>query len=320
MKRHLEIVTWTVIVALGAGLLLCGKVGAETLYGVETPPLRSRAEVEALLAKAPKPPAEDALRQLTVLLVGSGQDHGPKVHSHDVWLKRWKVLLGGKGPEDEPKVNMYRPEMKKDRDKILAGSSKVKVLTTMDWPSKEQFSSADVIFLYRNPGCWKRKDSIRQIAAFLDRGGGLILAHYVLWYDSEELVDVLGLAMQKGSRYKHKKATLKIPKPGHPIMLGLPDTIVLADEVFWNFRGDQSKLTALATSDEKLGEEVRPEPVIWAYERGKGRVVGCTLGHFNWTFDDPYFRIILLRGLAWAAGESPYRFDPLVLRGIPLQD
>jgi type 1 glutamine amidotransferase len=69
-----------------------------------------------------------------------------------------------------------------------------------------------------------------------------------------------------------------------------------------------------------VGDKVSAEPVIWAYERGKGRVVASTLGHFDWTFDDPYFRTILLRGIAWAAGESPYRFDPLILRGIPLKD
>jgi hypothetical protein len=28
----------------------------------------------------------------------------------------------------------------------------------------------------------------------------------------------------------------------------------------------------------------------------------------------------LLRGIAWSAGESPYRFDPLILRGIPLKE
>jgi type 1 glutamine amidotransferase len=48
--------------------------------------------------------------------------------------------------------------------------------------------------------------------------------------------------------------------------------------------------------------------------------VASTLGHFDWTFDDPFFRTILLRGIAWAAGDSPYRFDPLILRGIPLKD
>jgi hypothetical protein len=54
--------------------------------------------------------------------------------------------------------------------------------------------------------------------------------------------------------------------------------------------------------------------------RSKGRVFGCVPGHYTWTFDDPYFRLLLLRGMAWAAGESPYRFDSLVLRGVSLRD
>lgn len=29
---------------------------------------------------------------------------------------------------------------------------------------------------------------------------------------------------------------------------------------------------------------------------------------------------ILLRGIAWAAGETTYHIDPLILRGIPLKD
>jgi type 1 glutamine amidotransferase len=103
-------------------------------------------------------------------------------------------------------------------------------------------------------------------------------------------------------------------------MHGLPDTFTIADECFWNLQGDRSKVIALATSDEIVGDQVSAEAVIWAYERGKGRVVASTLGHFDWTFDDPFFRTILLRGIAWAAGEPPYRFDPLILRGIPLKD
>jgi type 1 glutamine amidotransferase len=55
--------------------------------------------------------------------------------------------------------------------------------------------------------------------------------------------------------------------------------------------------------------------MFWTHQPGPGRVFGCVLGHYTWTFDDPYFRVLVLRGIAWAAGESPYRFDPLVLRG-----
>ncbi len=296
-------------------------LASETLYGVTTPPLRSRAEVDAVLAAAPQPQVESALRPLTILIAGGAKDHFPKTHSHDRLLDRWKVLVGGKGPDDEPLVNMYRPQVDFDGGMNFTGLPKVKVLTTLDWPTAEQFASVDVMFFYQHPGCWNSLARIKQMEAYVDRGGGLVLSHYVLWNDDAELVNLFGLAMQKRiSQYKHKEVALHVPSPVHPIMLGLPDQIVFADEVYWNFIGDRTKVTELATSDEMVENQLRREPVIWTYERGKGRVVASTLGHFDWTFDDPLFRTILLRAMAWAAGDSPYRFDPIVLRGIPLLD
>jgi type 1 glutamine amidotransferase len=297
-----------------------GLARAETLYGVDTPDLRSRAEVEAVIGKTPTPAADAGLRPLTVLLAGGTKDHLPKTHSHDVLPKRWQVLLGGAGPGDDTTTNMYRPQNDADGAAIAAGSPRVTALSTLDWPTDDQFAAADVILLYQNPQCWKDAKHLRQIEAFLDRGGGLVLSHYVLWHASAALADLLGLAKGNDSRYKHKVVTLEVPESRHPIMHGLPATFTIADECFWNLQGDRGKVTALATSDESVGESVSAEPVIWACERGKGRVVASTLGHFDWTFDDPFFRTILLRGMAWAAGEPPVRFDHLVLRGIPLKE
>lgn len=305
---------------LAASAALLELAQAETLYGVETPELRSRSEVEAVLGKAPKPAAEASLRPLTILLAGGAKDHLPKTHSHDVLPKRWQVLLGGAGPGDEAVTNMYRPQVEADRALIAAGSPRVKALSTLEWPTEEQFATADVIVLYQHPKCLSDAKHQQQIEAFLNRGGGLVLSHYVLWNASPALPDLLGLAKGKDSQYKHKVITLKLPEPRHPIMHGLPGTFTLAEECFWNLQGDRSKVTALATSDEVVGDKVCAEPVIWAYERGKGRVVASTLGHFDWTFDDPFFRTILLRGIAWAGGESPYRFDALITHGIPLND
>ena len=305
--------------AASAGLLAAAQAETENTYGVEEPELRSRAEVEAVLGQAPKPATDAGLRPLTILFAGGAKDHPPRSHSHDVLPKRWKVLLGGAGPGDEAVTNMYRPQVEADRALITAGSPHVKALSTLDWPTEGQFAMADVIVLYRHPKCLSDAKHQQQIDAFLNRGGGLVLSHYVLWNASPPLADLLGLAKGADSRYKHKVITLKLPQSPHPIMHGLPGTFTVADECFWNLQGDRSKVTALATSDEIVGDQIRAEPVIWAYERGKGRVVASTLGHFDWTFDDPFFRTILLRGIAWAAGESPYRFDPLILRGIPLK-
>ncbi len=308
------------VLAASASLAELAKGETENTYGVETPELRSRAEVAAVLDKAPKPQADASLRPLTILLAGGAKDHPPRSHSHDVLPKRWQVLLGGAGPGDEAVTNMYRPQVEADRALITSGLPHVKALSTLEWPTDEQFATADVIVLYQHPKCLSDATHQQQIEAFLNRGGGLVLSHYVLWNASAALADLLGLAKAKDSRYKHKVVTLRVQKTRHPIMHGLPDTFTIADECFWNLQGDRSKVTALATSEEIVGDQVSAEPVIWAYERGKGRVVASTLGHFDWTFDDPFFRTILLRGIAWAAGEPPYRFDPLILRGIPLKD
>lgn len=308
--------------ALAASTGLLAKAGAEPghTYGVRTPEPRSRAEVAAVLGKAPKPAAEASLRPLTILFAGGAKDHPPRSHSHDVLPTRWKVLLGGAGPGDGAVTNLYRPQVEADHALVTAGSPHVNASSTLEWPTEEQFATADVIMLYQSPQCWKDAGHLPQIEAFLNRGGGLVLSHYVLWHASPALANLLGLAKGKDSQYKHKVVTLKLPEPRHPIMQGLPDTFTLADECFWNLQGDRSMITALATSDETVGDKVSAEPVIWAREHGKGRVVASTLGHFDWTFDDPFFRTILLRGIAWAAGESPCRFDPLILRGIPLKD
>ena len=160
--------------AASAGLLAHAQAEPENTYGVQTPNLRSRAEVNAVLAKAPKPAAAASLRPLTILFAGGAKDHPPRSHSHDVLPKRWKVLLGGAGPGDEAVTNMYRPEVEADLALITAGSARIKALSTLDWPTEEQFATADVIMLYQNPQCWKDARHLAQVEAFLNRGGGLV--------------------------------------------------------------------------------------------------------------------------------------------------
>ena len=140
--------------AASSGLLELAQAETVNTYGVETPELRSRAEVAAVLGKAPKPQAEASLRPLTILFAGGAKDHPPRSHSHDVLPKRWKVLLGGAGPGDEAMTNLYRPQVEADQALITAGSPQVKALSTLEWPTGEQFATADVIMLYQNPKCW----------------------------------------------------------------------------------------------------------------------------------------------------------------------
>ena len=295
------------------------------LWAAESPKPRSRSEFEAVLAKAPKLPTRRKLRELNIVLVAFKKDHGPNEHDYPLWQKRWAVLLGGKEAGQEKQVNLYGPAPKAKRG--LAGAPKVKVSTANGWPSKEQLKTADLIAAF----CYVQWDEqkLRDLEKFLSRGGGFVILHPAVIVPkgkdvTEQLSKLIGLAWEYDyTRWRHGPVDLKIAASDNPICLGLPRTIHLLDEAYWPLKGDLSKVTVLATSDETISEDsqqTKPEPMFYTYEYGKGRVFSCILGHYTWTFDDPYFRILLLRGMAWAAGESPYRFERLVLRGIPLSE
>jgi type 1 glutamine amidotransferase len=74
----------------------------------------------------------------------------------------------------------------------------------------------------------------------------------------------------------------------------------LTDETYWAFHGNEKRINVLANSIEENAAQTQ----LWVYENGKGRVFGSIPGHYNWTFDDPLYRVIVLRGIAWAAQQK----------------
>ena len=298
----------------------------------EAPAPRPRAEVEAILAKSPAPPPADRLRPLRIVLLADVKDHGPGEHDYPLWQKRWKVLLGGQAEGEPLQANLHALLSPVEQDKLAAGAAKVEVTTAWQWPTPQQFQSADLLVMFCYPSGDQRRvwsdERMAQLDQFLGRGGGFVVIHSAT-YTALKLppagdhprVDLTGLVFDGTIQVRHGDMDVKITAPDHAICAGLPGTMRFIDEPYWPPRGDLSKVTVLASSDERVGEsgEPSPQPMFWTYQRGKGRVYGCVLGHYNWTFDDPLFRMLLLRGMAWAAGESPYRFDPLVLRGAAVR-
>jgi type 1 glutamine amidotransferase len=67
-------------------------------------------------------------------------------------------------------------------------------------------------------------------------------------------------------------------------------------------------------------EEGKPQPLFWVREEGTGRVFVSIPGHYAWTFDDPLFRLLVLRGIAWAAGASVDRFNDLIMPGARVKE
>jgi type 1 glutamine amidotransferase len=59
---------------------------------------------------------------------------------------------------------------------------------------------------------------------------------------------------------------------------------------------------------------------MWTREAGVGRVFVSIPGHFRWTYDDPLYRILIFRGMMWAAHQPMDRLAPLVMAGARVEE
>ena len=306
----------TSLAPLGLALLLTASLSVQ-IRAATPPPPPKRSDVQRVLAVArERQPERPAERSLQIVLLADRKDHGADEHDYPRWQSRWALLLGGSAASSAAAANLYGPD--RVDPSVSLGAPHVRVATADQWPSAAQWKAADVIvaFCYL---AWT-PERIAQLDQFLDRGGGLVVIHSATWTKPQpaaEVATVLGVGGFQ--RWRHGAVSLETLQPDHPICLGLPSMLPLEDESYWPPTPpiDPAKVQVLAGSKEQTepGQpDVALQPMFWTYQRGRGRVFGCVLGHYSWTFDDPYFRLWLLRGIAWAASENPYRFDELALR------
>jgi len=191
-------------------------------------------------------------------------------------------------------------------------AEKTTVETADDWPTAAQLKAADVLVFYQQ-GKWT-PERARDMDAFLARGGGAVYIHYAVdgGTDAPGFAQRIGLAWQGGrSKFRHGPLDVDFaPGVDHPISRNF-DRVHFHDESYWNLVGEPSDVKLLATGV----EEDKPQPLFWTLEPHGGRVFVSIPGHFSFTFDDPLFRILMLRGIAWAGRESVDRFNELALPG-----
>ncbi len=236
------------------------------------PVARTRAEFERFRPATP-PPVDG--KPMSIVLVASKQDHGPGQHDYPAWQAKWR--------------------------RLLAGIPGTRVETAWEWPDAAQFAGADVLVFY----CWNHDWSearLAQVDAFQRRGGGMALIHAAVIADQrpEDLALRIGLAAQPGRvGYRHMPFELNFAKD-NPLTRGLPASLPFLDEPYWPMVGDVGGVSVLASAE----VDGKPRPLVWTTTRGSGRVFASIPGHYAWTLDDPLWRVLALRGIAWAAGRD----------------
>lgn len=267
--------------------LLVSPLEPATLEITGEPPARRRGEIAAAITNAAT--AQNEAKPLHILLAAGPKDHGPSEHDYPLWQKRWEKLLG------------------------LADG--IKISTAFGWPNAEQFQKADVIVFYSNNPGWSGKRG-EELDRFLNRGGGLVYIHYAVdgHTNVTELSERIGLAWRGGaSKFRHGPLDMQLHE--HPLSKGI-DRLKLVDESYWQLKGDKKRVQLLATGV----EDGAPQPLMWTREQGKGRVFVSIPGHYTWTFDDPLFRLLLLRGICWSGHQPINRLAELATIGARLAD
>ena len=156
-----------------------------------------------------------------------------------------------------------------------------------------------------------------ELDEFQKRGGGLVYIHFAVdGHDAAAaLSERIGLAWRGGqSKFRHGELDMELPLD-HPITRGL-SRLNLHDESYWDLTGDPNAIRVLATNV----EDGKARPLLWTYQRGEGRVFVSIPGHYTWTFDDPVFRAVLLRGICWAAHQPENRLEHLAPLGARITD
>ena len=264
----------------------------------QRPVLRDRAEVQRIMGSVE---GTHPSRDLHIVWVwGVDKNHAPGFHEYVKVRDLFSGLLGG-----TPRVTVENAE---------------------HFPSKSQWEKADLVVFYLQMKPMKPAQ-FDMMDAYLKRGGGMVAIHaaFIQGPVGGEVSKRFGLAWD---RRKTQWGVLPIPAKidssrSHGIFDGFAQELNLVDEHYWALGGKTEEITLLATAQagpDKASKgppkseqlDGRQWPLFWTKEVGKGRVFGSVPGHNLFTFNDPYFRIVLLRGMAWAMDESFDPFKPLV--------
>ena len=270
------------------------------------------------------PRPNDPLPKAEVLKL-TGNWEGAKVSRdiHILWLY---------GPEDHGGGEHDYIRVKELFVPMLKSIARVTVEEAYLFPSKDQFDRADLMIQFLHlPDLTNQQ--LEHFQGFVNGGGSVVSIHESCIIRplarAEKLAKCIGCSW-KGNRDSHwGKFSHDHPlflKTDHPAFKGLPELVRLNDESYWSLLKREevevigtiapAKDNAGSSFEDVLGSSDARSEAFWTYSSGKGRVFGTTTGHYTYTYFDPIYRLLLLRGIAWCLEEDPAPFMPLVFHGI----
>ena len=160
--------------------------------------------------------------------------------------------------------------------------------------------TTDVLLLSNNKPL--DKNTRNAIIARANAGDmGMLLYHPSIWYNWEDWPEYNKTLVGGGSRSHEdlQEFEVRVVKPDHPIMKGVPAKFRVVDELYRWEKDPDAEVEVLAVGRGlKSGEEY---PVVWTVKHPKTRIVGNTLGHDERAHGLKAYKTILRNSADWVA-------------------
>ncbi|WP_170110606.1 PVC-type heme-binding CxxCH protein [Flavilitoribacter nigricans] len=170
---------------------------------------------------------------------------------------------------------------------------------------EDLLEDADVLIISNN----KAFDPSTQQRIFskVNQGMPMLIFHPSIWYNWQDWPEYNRELVGGGSRSHEKlqEFEVRVTKPNHPIMKGVPAKFRITDELYRYEKdpaGTDIEVLAVGRGLES-GEEY---PVVWIVKHGKAKIIGNTLGHDERAHDLPAYQTILTNSLNWVKGSPAF--------------
>ena len=145
---------------------------------------------------------------------------------------------------------------------------------------------------------WWAGKPMTAIEHLAETGQGLVILHHALlaYPNWPVWADVVGIENRKFDYYHGETMNVYPTEVRHPIIAGLSPWTIVDETYDMADAGEGSEI--LLTTDHPKSLKT----VAWTRSVGRSRVFCCELGHDHVAWEDPNFRTVVGRGIAWSVG------------------
>lgn len=162
----------------------------------------------------------------------------------------------------------------------------------------EWMDETDILYICNNKPI--DEDTRMKIFSHVAAGKNMIIYHPSTWYNWKDWPEYNKQIVGGGSESHEKlqEFEVRVLKPNHPLMKGVPSRFRITDELYrWIKDPEAVDVEVLAIGKGlESGEEF---PVVWTVKHPKAKIVGNTLGHDERAHDLKAYQTILKNTIKW---------------------